>query len=105
MDYDIPMTDGYKASDITNPKTLVQKALHNSNKLADQIYWAALDLQNYCYGGDPSELIDAVSLPIIMVAQAVDSMADVAEVAEKIDEEKRKALILAFIGAILFVAT
>ena len=103
LDYDIPIPDGYKASDVTNPKTLVQKALENSNGLADQLQWAVLDLQNDCYGGDPSALVDAVSLPVIMIAQAVDSMAEVAEVAEKIDEEKRKALILAFIGAILFL--
>jgi hypothetical protein len=43
-----------------------------------------------------------VSVPIFLIANAVEDMDRVEEIADKIDEEKKKALILAFIGAILF---
>ena len=102
MDFDIPITDNYGPSDVTNPKDLVQKALDNSQSLSDQLASAVLAIQTYTYYGDASDLVDAVSIPVLMVAQAVDSMSNVVTTADKIDEEKKKALILAFLGAILF---
>jgi chitinase len=101
-DYGIPTPNGYDASDVTNPKDVVQKALSNSNNLQGQLKDALTQLQNDCYQGDPMELVDSISMPVLMIAEAVDSMEQVESIADKIDEEKRKALILAFIGAILF---
>lgn len=102
MDYNIPVPNGYSISDVTNPKDVIQKALNNSNDLMTQVQSAITNMQLDCFGGDPLDLVDSISLPILMIAQAVDSMSQIETVADKIDEEKRKAMILAFIGAILF---
>ena len=101
-DYGMATPVGYDASDVTNPKDLVQKALDNSNNLAGQISDALTNLQLGCYYGDSSELVDSLSIPVLMIAQAVDSMSSIEATADEIDEEKRKSIILAFIGAILF---
>ncbi|KAI9675883.1 MAG: hypothetical protein M1822_008892 [Bathelium mastoideum] len=101
-DYGMATPVGYDASDVTNPKDLVQQALNNSNNLAGQIKDAVTNLELGCYYGDSSELVDALSIPVLMIAQAVDSMSSIEATADQIDEEKRKAIILAFIGAILF---
>ena len=101
-DYDMPSPNGYDADDVANPKDVVQKALNNSIDLTSQISDAVTSLMLNAYDGDGFELVDSISLPVLMAAEAVDGMAQVETVADKIDEEKRKALILAFIGAILF---
>lgn len=101
-DYNIPMPDGYGAGDVVNPKDVVQKALDNSDNLVQQLGDALTALQLGGYYGDELELVDSVSAPALLIINAVEDMAEVEEVADKIDEEKKKALILAFIGALLF---
>ncbi|KAF2094641.1 killer toxin alpha/beta [Rhizodiscina lignyota] len=101
-DYGMPTPSSYSAGDVANPKDVVQKALSNSKDLQKQISDAATSLKLNCWDGDGFELVDSISLPVLMIAEAVNGMAQVDSVADKIDEEKRKALILAFLGAILF---
>lgn len=52
--------------------------------------------------GDGYDLIDALTLPVFMIVEATENMATVDTVADKIDAEKKKAIILAVLGAILF---
>lgn len=101
-DYNFPMPDGYEAKDVANPKDVVQKALDNSDNLVEQLTDALKSLQYGSYYGDELQLVDSVSIPTLMIVNAVEDMSQVEEVADKIDEEKKKALILAFIGALLF---
>jgi hypothetical protein len=54
------------------------------------------------YIGDGFQVVDTVSLPIMMIIQGVESMQLVVQTADKIDDEERKAIMLAFISAILF---
>jgi hypothetical protein len=58
-------------------------------------------MQADTFMGDTFSLIDAVGLPIMMIVQGVKSMSLVVQTADKIAEE-RKAIILAFVSAILF---
>lgn len=101
-DYGIPIPHGYGASDVANPKDVVQKALDHSDDLSQQLSDALIALQLDGYYGDQFELVDSVSVPVLLIIDAVEDMSQVEEVAHKIDEEKKKALILGFLGAILF---
>jgi hypothetical protein len=101
-DFNYPIPNGYGAGDVSNPKAVVQKALESSNTLQQQISDALINVKFKAYYADEWDLIDAVSVPIFLIANAVEDMNQVEEIADKIDEEKKKALILAFIGAILF---
>ncbi|KAF3480459.1 killer toxin alpha/beta [Arthroderma uncinatum] len=102
MDYNVPIPNGYSEADVLNPMETVAKALENSKDLVVQVRNAVYRLKLGSYNGDSSELVDSISVPILMIVSGVESMAQVEEVAEKIDEAKRKALILGFLGAILF---
>ncbi|KAK5995001.1 hypothetical protein PT974_03391 [Cladobotryum mycophilum] len=42
-------------------------------------------------------------MPIFMLASATENMAQVEEVADKIDEEKKKAFIIAFLSAVFLI--
>lgn len=101
-DYGIPQAHGYSADDVADPKDVVQKALDNSDNLQKQLSDTLIALSLDAYYGDDFELVDSISIPVLMIVNAVEDMSQVEEVADKIDEEKKKALILAFISAILF---
>lgn len=102
MDFNFPKPHGYEASDVTNPKDVVQRALNNSDNLQQQLNDVVTTLKFSAYQADAYELIDAISVPVLLIADAVENMATVDEVAHHIEEEKKKAMILAFISAILF---
>ena len=97
-----PFPKNYSAVDVTNPKTLAQKGLSNSADLPQQIANAISEMQADTFMGDGSSLVDAVGLPIMIIVQGVESMSLVVQTADKIEEQERKAIILAFVSAIMF---
>lgn len=104
MDFDIPVPDGYSASDVANPKDVVKKVQGKISTLGPQIQNIQTLLSMDGWFGDGTQLIDAVSMPILMLAQATENMEQVVTVANEIDAEKRKALIMEFLTAIfLFI--
>lgn len=52
--------------------------------------------------GSADDAVDALTLPVFMVEDAVKNMDKIKDVADKIDAEKRKMIILAFLSAIFF---
>lgn len=102
MDFSIPVIDGYSSSDVSNPKDLFNNGIKNVSGISDQLEGILLDLKSSSFTGDAEDLIDSLSLPILMILEATESMATIETVADKIDEEKKKAIILGVIGAILF---
>lgn len=105
MDFGIPMVDvsKYSIADVTNPKDIFTRALKNTTALSSQLDDALFQVQTYSYIGDESELIDAVSMPVFMIVEAVENMQAIETTAEAIDKAKREAIILGIIGAILFI--
>ncbi|KAL1887875.1 hypothetical protein Sste5346_009933 [Sporothrix stenoceras] len=94
-EFGAPFPNGYDIADVTNPKSI-------SADLPGQIADALLNLHTNSYLGSDFDLVDAVSLPIPMIAQSIESMSVVNQTADKIEEEERKAIILAFLSAIFF---
>ncbi|KAK9415412.1 putative chitinase [Seiridium unicorne] len=97
-----PYPKNYEADDVSNPKTVAEAGLSNSADLPGQIDDVINQMQVESYLGDGFDVVDAVGLPIMMIVQGVESMSMVVQTADKIEEEERKALILAFVSAILF---
>src|ERR1700760_729207 len=67
FDFNIPMVDGYGEGDVSNPKKLAQEALDKSKDLGPQLQNVALGIKLLAYPGDPLELIDSLSMPILMI--------------------------------------
>ncbi|KAH8800173.1 glycoside hydrolase family 18 protein [Xylogone sp. PMI_703] len=101
-DYNIPVVNGYSQSDVANPKDIVSNGLPKVQQLGPQIDSILTELSADAWFGDGYELLDAISMPIFMIAEATEQMGTVEQVADEIDAEKRKAFILAFVSAILF---
>lgn len=102
-DFNIPVPDGYDASDVADPKDTVQKGLERSANLSPQISQVLFGLATDTWIGDGMDLIDSISMPILMVAQAVEEMSKVVDIADQITEAKEEMIIAAFIGALLFM--
>ncbi|KAJ5159039.1 uncharacterized protein N7500_008690 [Penicillium coprophilum] len=101
-DYNFPVPDGYDKDDVLNPKDVVSDAHKNVTLLSTEMS-RALDLMTKgSFSLDADDLVDALSLPISMIADAVDSMEKVKEIGEKIEETKRQAILMAFLTAIFF---
>lgn len=101
-EFNAPYANGYGVDQVTNPKDLVTAGLTNSANLPGQIESVLQSMRALAYPGDGFEIVDAVSLPIMMIVQGVESMQLVVQTADKIEAAERKAIMLAFITAILF---
>jgi hypothetical protein len=103
IDYNIPVINGYSSSDVANPKDIVSKGLTQVQTLVPQIDSIVTQLKVDAWLGAGNELIDSISLPILMIASATENMAEVVQVANEISAEKAKAFILAFLSAIFLI--
>jgi hypothetical protein len=101
-DLGIPTPGAYDKSDITNPKDIIASGLEKFGAMNQQLSNILSDLGIGMYTGSADDVIAAISVPILMVAEAIDQMETVVETADEIDEAQRKSIILAFLGAILF---
>lgn len=102
-DLNFPVTDGYDKDAIPNPVDVIKAAHDNLKNFANDLPEAAKRLREGKYTADAWDLVDAVSLPVLMVEQAVEAIQSISETVDKWEDEKRKNIILAFLSGILFL--
>ena len=105
-DFGMAVVHGFVSADVDDPRAVVKKALDRSSHLATDLEGARLALRSRAYYGNEMDLVDAVSLPVLQVAEAVAGMQRVVEVANQLEEQeaaRRKSLILGFVTAVLFL--
>ena len=101
-DYNFPEVDHYEKKDVADPKDVIDTARRNLDSMGPDLASVLDQVKDRSYGGFVGDLVDALAMPIIMVEQSVASMKTVNDIGEKIDEEKRKAIILGFLTAVFF---
>ncbi|KAL2831314.1 hypothetical protein BJY01DRAFT_240141 [Aspergillus pseudoustus] len=101
-DYNFPVPSAYEVEDVINPKDVVSKAYDKLKALKPQLDDVVDRVKNDRFYGDINELIDAISMPVLMVSDAIENMQSIVDVAEEIEEAKAKAILFAFLGAIFF---
>lgn len=89
--------------DVPNPKDMISSAMTNLTIVSDMLAGAALDSYALSYVGSTADVVTASELPVFMSEFAVDSMQEVADAAEEIEEADKKAMILNFVMAILMI--
>jgi chitinase len=88
---------------VPNPKDLIAGSY---DKTQDFTRSLAIQRAFMPYGvnvAQMSDLVDAVSVPALLAASAVDSMSNVVEAADDITADERKAMILNFVMAVLLL--
>lgn len=85
-----------------NPKDIMSQAMPNLPKLEDELMIATSEIGLGIWEGSNSDVVEVLSMPILMMAQAVDGMARAKEVGEDWENEENKNLLLTIISAVLF---
>ncbi|KAL3452701.1 hypothetical protein BJX65DRAFT_302610 [Aspergillus insuetus] len=101
-DYNFPVTSEYDLEDVINPKDVVSEAYDKLKALKPELDDVVDKVKNDEIYGDINELIDAVSMPVLMVSDAIGNMQSIVEIAEEIEEAKAKSILFAFLSAIFF---
>jgi hypothetical protein len=101
-DYNVPtLSTNYKKADVMNPKVSIQNALTNATIMERDLSALLLNDALRVYSDvSPFNVIDAVAMPILMLQQGVEAMEKVDEIADKIDADKRKFIIIMFFSTL-----
>lgn len=93
------MADDYE---VENPKVILEKAFNDGGPLVSSLLAAKADLYTFLYDGNDADLVEVLSVGVWMAMDSVSTMKEVKEVAEKIDAENKKKLILLILESVLF---
>ncbi|KAL4879465.1 hypothetical protein BJY04DRAFT_220061 [Aspergillus karnatakaensis] len=85
-----------------NPKDIVETALDDVAELESELISTSLEMAIGSWEGDDDDVIQVLSMPIFMIIQAVEAMAEAKEIGEELEEEEQERLILGIISAVLF---
>ncbi|KAH8893931.1 glycoside hydrolase, partial [Thozetella sp. PMI_491] len=101
-DHNYPIVDGYTRDDVLDPKKLVSSGYDKLKDLGPDMGTVAEMVQKEAFSGDSGDIVDAVSIPIFMVQDAVRQMTTIDDTVDKWNADKRKSIILAFLSAVFF---
>ena len=94
----------YGTDDVANPKDVISKYLDKTGDLRKGLLSAAaLAASGQANAWSGADMVDAVSIPVLMIHEAVEAMQEVDDTAKEIQQEERKQMILAFVSAFLFL--
>ncbi|KAL4897128.1 hypothetical protein BDV59DRAFT_85087 [Aspergillus ambiguus] len=104
-DIGVPMISrGYGTDDVADPKDVIADYLAKTEDLRKGLEIAIVSLRvNSRYSWSGMAMVDALSMPVMMIHQAVESMQQVVDMAEEIEAAKRKQMILLFLSAFLLL--
>ncbi|QMW33048.1 alpha-1,3-glucanase/mutanase [Aspergillus flavus] len=91
---------------IPNPKDSIKDALPRFQQLQLDLTATWGDLSFFLWDGDDDDAVAALSMPVFMLLQAVDSMATVKQIGEEEkehEEEAKRNLILIILSAVLLI--
>ncbi|KAI8257651.1 hypothetical protein K4K58_003829 [Colletotrichum sp. SAR11_239] len=77
--FDAPQVEEFSTDDVTNPKTILNKALGDAKPLIDQLSASLFETQAISWEADPEDIVDSVSMSIIPMRDSVDFMESVVE--------------------------
>lgn len=95
----------HAAANITfaNPKDIISKSNGKFDQLELDIAMAWTEMMFGFWDGDDEDAVEALSLPVFMLAQAVESMEQVKQLGKNEKEYEETELIMAILTAILMV--
>ncbi|KAL2833014.1 hypothetical protein BDW59DRAFT_157153 [Aspergillus cavernicola] len=104
-DFDVPVLDPYfGVDDVANPKNTIAGYLSKLSDLQHGLDNAINDIRigvRRSWSGE--DMVDALSSAVLSIHQALESMAEVVDAAEEIEEERKKEMILLFLSAFLIL--
>ncbi|PYH85075.1 exo-1,3-beta-D-glucanase [Aspergillus uvarum CBS 121591] len=94
----IPKAVKSNQMDVTNPKDIITAAWPSIGTLQNNILARELDLNLGAWAGGMQDLLETFSMPVLMLQQAIASMASVKAIGEKQAKEDKIKLVLEILG-------
>ncbi|KAI8190758.1 hypothetical protein KHU50_000383 [Colletotrichum sp. SAR 10_65] len=76
---DAPQVEGSDTDDVTNLTMILNKALGDAKPLIDQLSASLSEIQAMSLEADPEDIVDSVSMSILLISDSVDFMEHVVE--------------------------
>ena len=89
--------------DVTNPKDVIKEALDAMESLPYDITALIVQLHIGYFTHDWLDIVDAVSIPVLMAEEAVIAMEEAYNIGKQWKEDEAKRLILVLVQAVLFL--
>lgn len=89
-----------KGFTVSNPKDIITNALPKVGALQDSILARKMDLASNTWYGPTDNVLQVLSMPVFMISQSLDAMAQVKAVGEKEKKDKKLALIIEILGIV-----
>lgn len=89
-------------ADIPNPKSIVDASSNTIEALKTSLELASFDMLGTIWDGNYEDVAQVLSLPVFAIIQAIDSMAEVKRIGQKIEDEEKANLIINIVSAVLF---
>ena len=99
--YNFPVRADPGKIEVFNPKDLIGGSFRQATDMLQRFETMQI-IGEYDGLLDWDDLVDAMSVPAFLAEEALTNMESVIETAEKVEEMKRKAFILNFLGGLLF---
>ncbi|KAF4905173.1 hypothetical protein CGCVW01_v012945 [Colletotrichum viniferum] len=103
--FDAPQVEEFSTEDVTNPKTIPNKALGDAKPLIGQLSASLFEIQAISWEADPDNIVDSVSMSIILVRDSVDFTESVVEMGKELEEADKTSFILNLLYAIFLVVS
>jgi hypothetical protein len=84
----------------TNPKDIITQALPQISSMQDSILARQMDISSGTWNNGTDDVVEVLSMPVFMISQALEAIANIKEVGEKEKKDKKVALILEILGII-----
>ena len=88
---------------VPDPKEVVGAAKQNFTNVQKEFDRVYYQLRVGAFEGAPADAVDVLSMPVAMIQDAIDSMKEVKNLAQKVNDENKKNLILKIIEGVLFL--
>ncbi|KAJ3486994.1 hypothetical protein NLG97_g6507 [Lecanicillium saksenae] len=93
MDFNFPNPKHFTKADVANPKEVIDKGRSKLDSFLPNIDDVLHKIDQNQYGGFVGDLVDAISVPIVMAQQSVSNMQQANDIGAKIDEENKEKLL------------
>ncbi|KAF0324372.1 hypothetical protein GQ607_008321 [Colletotrichum asianum] len=97
--------EGFNTDDVTKPKTILNKALGDAKPLIDQLSAPLFEIQAMSLEADPEDIVDSVSMSILLIRDSVAFLENVVEMGKQLEEADKRSFILNLLSPIFLVVS
>lgn len=98
-----PRAKDYDEIDVVNPKELVDKAVPSTSDLEWAMVETYIEMVMGGLDADEDDVVTAFSMPVFMLQDSADQIAEIKKIGAEVEEAKKKEMIMNIISIVLVV--